>query len=98
MFDATVTVMLELPEPGAEMVAGLKLTVTPEGMPDAESAIELLKPFSAVVVIVEDPWLPSATDNDEGDAEILKVGDPVTVSVTVVLCCTPPPLPVTVRG
>lgn len=84
--------------PGAAIDVGLKATVTPVGMPEADSAIELLKPFIAVVLIVELPWLPSATVTEDGDAEIVKLDGPVTVSVTVVLCCVLPPVPVTVIG
>ena len=48
-------VIAELPEPGAGMVCGLKLTVVPDGMPDADSAMELLNPPLMVVVTVELP-------------------------------------------
>jgi len=48
-------VMVELPEPGAAMVAGLKLTVVPVGAPETESATEALKPPLTVVVMVELP-------------------------------------------
>jgi hypothetical protein len=51
----TVMVMVELPEPGAGIVLGLKLTVVPEGMPEADRLIALLKPPMTVVVIVEVP-------------------------------------------
>ena len=37
-------VMVELPEPGAGMVCGLKVTVVPEGMPEADRLMALLKP------------------------------------------------------
>src|SRR4051794_23401470 len=57
----TVMVIEEVPVPGAAIGLGLKLTVVPEGTPEAERVIELLKPFRAVVVIVEVPWLPWAT-------------------------------------
>ena len=51
----TVMVMVELPDPGAAIVCGLKLTPTPEGIPEAERLIELLKPPLTVVVIVDVP-------------------------------------------
>jgi len=51
----TVTIMLELPAPGAEIVPGLKLTVVPVGMPEAERLIELSKPPLMVVVISDVP-------------------------------------------
>jgi len=47
--------MVEEPEPGAGIVLGLKLTVVPEGIPVADRAMELLKPFVTAVVIVVVP-------------------------------------------
>ena len=51
----TVMVMVELPEPGAAIGLGLKLTVVPDGMPEADSVMALLKPPLTVVVMVEVP-------------------------------------------
>ena len=51
----TVMVMVELPLPGAGIGLGLKLTVVPDGIPEAERLIELLKPPLIVVVIVDVP-------------------------------------------
>jgi hypothetical protein len=51
-------VMVELPEPGAAMVCGLKLTVVPEGTPEADRLTALLKPPLTVVVIFDVPWYP----------------------------------------
>ena len=51
----TVMVIVELPEPGAGIVLGLKLTVVPDGMPEADRLIALLKPPQTVVVMVEAP-------------------------------------------
>ena len=48
-------VMVELPEPGAGIVPGLKLTVVPAGTPEADKLIALLNPPLMVVVIVEVP-------------------------------------------
>ena len=48
-------VMVELPEPGAGIVCGLKLTVVPDGMPEADRLMALLKPPLMVVVMVEVP-------------------------------------------
>ena len=45
--------MTELPEPGAGRLAGLKLTLVPDGTPDADSVIALLNPPLTVVVIVD---------------------------------------------
>ena len=94
----TVMVMVELPAPGAGIVCGLKLTVVPVGTPVADRLIELLKPPLTTVVIVDVPRLPCMTMSEAGEAEMVKLGTAVTVSVTVVLCWVPPPLPVTVMG
>ena len=51
----TVIVMLEVPEPGAGIVAGLKLTVVPDGTPDADKLMAPLKPPLIVEVMVELP-------------------------------------------
>jgi len=48
-------VIVELPEPGAGIGFGLKLTVVPEGIPDADRLMELLNPPLMVVVIVDVP-------------------------------------------
>jgi len=48
-------VMVELPQPGAGIGLGLKLTVVPDGMPEADSVMALLKPPLTVVVLVELP-------------------------------------------
>src|SRR5271166_3131866 len=50
-----VIVIVEPPEPGAGIGFGLKLTVVPEGIPDADRLIELLKPPLMAAVIVEVP-------------------------------------------
>jgi hypothetical protein len=55
-----VKVRVELPVPGAAMEAGLKLAVTPAGMPEAERlTAELNPPLPEVemVVVAELPWL-----------------------------------------
>jgi hypothetical protein len=51
----TATVIVEVPPPGAGIVLGLKVIVVPAGAPEAERAIELLKPPLTVVVMVEVP-------------------------------------------
>ena len=51
----TVIVMVDIPEPGAGIVPGLKVTVVPEGTPEAERAMELLKAPLMVVVMVDVP-------------------------------------------
>ena|SRR5271165_4756041 len=53
--DPTVTLIVELPEPGAAIGSGLKLTVVPDGIPEADKVMALLKPPLEVVVIVDVP-------------------------------------------
>lgn len=80
----TVTLMVDDPVPGAAIGFGLKLTVTPLACPDAASEIAALKPFNAVVLIVEVPELPRPTVSEDGEALMLKsAATPVTVSETV---------------
>lgn len=98
VFDPTVRVSVELPDPGAGMGLGLKLAVVPVGSPEVDRLIELLNPLLIAVVIVDVPLLPFGTLRELGEAEIVKVAGAVTVKVTVVACCIPPPLPVTVMG
>jgi hypothetical protein len=72
--EATVIVMVELPEPGAAMEVGLKLTVTPAGWPAADKLTDELKPPEMAVAIVDVPLLPWTTETEEGEAEIVKLG------------------------
>jgi len=90
-------VMVEEPEPDA-IDDGLKVTVTPEGWPDADKATAELKPPVTDDVIVAAPELPWETLTDAGDAESVKLGGvvDVTVSDTVVVSVNPPPVPWTV--
>ena len=68
--EATAKVTVEVPEPGAAIDAGLKLTVTPEGAPDAVRATAELNPPETVVVMVDVPLLPAATETAVGEAEM----------------------------
>ena len=72
MDEATIIVILELPAPAMEF--GLKLTVTPLGWPVADKVMAESKPPVTVLVIVEAPLPPCATDTEAGDAERLKPG------------------------
>src|SRR5215467_7290484 len=92
----TAIVMVDEPEPGAAIGLGLKLTVVPVGAPLADRLMALLKPPLTVVVMVEVPWAPCATLTEVGAALMVKLGGAMTVSVTLVVCWVPPPLPVTV--
>ena len=51
-------VIVDLPEPGAAIDAGLKLTVTPVGAPEAVKATAPLNPPETVLVIVLVPEAP----------------------------------------
>ena len=95
--EATVMVMLDVPEPGAGTDVGLKLTVTPVGWPLADKAIAELKPPEMAVVIVDVPLLPCTTETEVGAAEMVKLGldVAVTVSATVVVSTMLPAVPVT---
>jgi len=100
VLEATVMVMVEVPEPGAAVEAGLKLTVTPVGWPLADKPIDESNPPDTVVVIVDVPLLPCTTETEVGEAETAKFAgtEAVTVRVTVVVCVMLSPKPVTVIG
>ena len=66
--------MVEVPEPGAAMEVGLKVTVTPVGWPEADKAIAELNPPETAVVIVDVPLLPCTTETEAGEAEMVKLG------------------------
>ena len=72
VFDATVRVTPEEPDPGAAIDVGLKPAVTPEGWPDADSAIAELKPPEMVAATADEPLLPWTTVT--GVAEREKLG------------------------
>jgi hypothetical protein len=92
--EATAIDMLDVPDPGDGMEAGVKLTVTPVGCPVADKATAELNPPEMPSVTVEEPLLPCTTDAEAGDAEIVKSGDAEpTVSVTVVVWFRDPELP-----
>ena len=92
----TPIVIIEVPDPGAAIGLGLKLTVVPVGAPLADRLMALLKPPLTVVVMVEVPCAPCATLTEDGAALMVKSAGAVTESVTLVVCWIPPPLPVTV--
>lgn len=73
--EATLKVAVEVPDPGEAIEDGLKLTVTPVGAPDAVRATAELNPLETVLVMVEVPVLPAATESDAGEAERLKDGE-----------------------
>ena len=85
--DPTLTVIVELPLPGAATELGLKVTVFELPSPDADKVMAALKLPEAVVVIVDVPELPRATVKDVGEAESAKLAgdEEVTISDTVVV-------------
>jgi hypothetical protein len=94
----TVSVRVEVPAP-PEMLAGLKLAVTPDGRPLADKDTALPKPPAAALVMVEVPELPAFTLTDAGLAESEKLGAVplVIVRLMVAVSVKPPPAPVMVR-
>ena len=91
-------VRVEFPLPGAAIDVGLNVAVTPAGNPEAESATAELKPPLTVVETVVLPELPCATDKLAGETLMAKLGAVAgfTVSATVVVWVTPPPVAVMV--
>ena len=90
-------VMVDVPEPGAAMEVGLKVTVTPEGCPLAESAMAELKPPETAVVTVHVPVLPATTETEVGEADIVNCSRADSQRDGRGLS-HPPPVPVTVIG
>jgi hypothetical protein len=80
------------------MELGLKVTVWPVPCPEADSVIAELKPPETAVVMVAVPDAFLATVSVVGEAEMVKLaaGGAVIVSETVVVCVSPPPVPVIV--
>lgn len=95
----TFTVIVDVPDPGAAIELGLKLTLFALPWPDADKVIAELNPPETAVVIVTVPELERATVIDLGDALSVKLGVPpleVTVNVTLVVAVVVPEVPVTV--
>ena len=94
----TLTVIVDVPEPGAAIDLGLKVTFCAPPAPAADNVIAESKLPRAAVVIVAVPDAPRATVSAMGNALILQsaLTDEVTVRLIVVVCVTPPPTPVTV--
>jgi hypothetical protein len=92
---STARIMVEVPEPGAAIVEGVKVTVTPAGWPVADRAMEESKPFKMAVVIFDEPLLPCATETVVGEAEMVKlgVGVPVSASISALPFGLPKPQP-----
>ena len=72
--EATARVAVEVPEPGAAMDVGLKVTVTPVGCPVAVKATAASNPPETAVVMVDVPLLPTTTETAVGEAASVKAG------------------------
>jgi hypothetical protein len=95
----TFTVIVDVPDPGAAIELGLKLTLFALPCPDADKVIAELKPPETDVATVTVPELDRATVIDLGDALRVKAGVPpleVTANVTLVVAVVLPEVPVTV--
>lgn len=89
---------MEVPDPGAAIEGGLKVTVRLLPTPGAVREIAPLKPPETAVVMVAAPDAFLATVIDAGEAETVKAGDTAdaTVSCRVAVWVIPPPVPVMV--
>jgi hypothetical protein len=74
--DVAVTVRVDEPEPGAAIVEGLKLALTPEGSPEAEREIAELNDPDRVVDTVELPDEPCWIERLDGEFETEKSLEP----------------------
>ena len=82
--------MVDVPEPGDAIDAGMKLTVTPVGWPVADRATAELNPPEMPTVIVDEPLLPRTTDTELGEADTVKSG---VVGASALIRLTPFGLP-----
>lgn len=80
---ATAMVAADVPDPGAAIEVGLKVTVTPVGWPVAERATAESNPPEMVEVMVDEPLAPCATETVLGEAESAKVGDAAPASALI---------------
>ncbi len=95
---AAVTVILTVPEPGAAMGLGEKLTVTPVSIPEAVKEMGALKPPETAVVTVAMPAVPLRKLPAVGETATVKVPAPVvevTVSASVAIWLPEAAVPVT---
>lgn len=96
-----LTVMVEVPPPGAAMDFGLKEMVSPETSPDADNLTAELKLPETLTVMVEVAEFLRVTEREAGEAEMVRpAGDEEagTVRERVADWVKPPPLAVTVMG
>jgi hypothetical protein len=64
---STARVRAEVPEPGAAIIAGLKLAVTPVGSPVADRSTGRLKPCDTAMVTVVVTLAPGAAETEAGE-------------------------------
>jgi hypothetical protein len=83
-----------VPEPGAEIVAGVKPTVTPAGIPLAVKATAPLNPVAMALVSVSGVLAPCRTVTAAGFVASVNAGTMVKFTVPAVV--KPPPVAVTV--
>ena len=93
--EATAMVIVEVPEPGMPMNVGLKVTFTPVGRPAADRVTDELKLPETVVVMVDSPLVPSATETEAGEADMLKSGSDFIPASTPISAPFGLPQPVT---
>lgn len=95
--EATDNVKVLFPLPGAAMLVGAKLAVTPCGSPLMDNATAELNPFNPAVVRVIGVELPGATLALVALAVSVKLGV-ATVTESKTLRVSPPPVPRKVSG
>lgn len=96
MLATAASVSVLLPLPGAAMLVGAKLAVTPEGSPLTDSATDELNPFNAAVETVTRAEPPAVTVALVALGVSVKLGT-ATVRLNGEVLVTPPPVAVTVR-
>jgi hypothetical protein len=85
---AAVKFRVDVPEPGEGIVAGVNVTTTPLGTPDAESVTALLKDPNTCEVTPTEALFPRCTLTDGGATEMARSGvldDPMTYEAVAVL-------------
>ena len=78
--------------------AGLNVAVTPVGRPETANVTLPANGLTSVTVIVSVPLAPGATVRVVGEAEMLKLPRPVTVSETEMVALSVPEVPAMVIG
>src|SRR3954468_12649712 len=85
---AVVKFSVDVPEPGAPIVAGVNVTTTPLGTPEAESVMALLNDPNTCEVTPTEALFPRCTLTEGGATEMAKSGvldDPMTYEAVAVL-------------